>query len=73
MQFLDFEISIVGKISDQEIQDLINRHEICSLAKEKLVKGQILWEEYLDLIETAGIDIDQFLNEANDDAILMGF
>lgn len=71
-KILQTEIIVIQGISPEEIDDLIKKHEACHDAKISLIKGNISWDDYIDLIGLAGIDIDEFLDEANNDAILMG-
>lgn len=71
-KIFETEIIVLQGISPEEIDDLIKKHEACHDAKISLMKGNISWDDYIDLIGLAGIDIDEFLDEANNDAILMG-
>lgn len=71
-QIIETEIIIIQGISPEEIDDLIKKHEACHDAKISLMKGNISWDDYIDILALAEIDIDEFLDEANNDAILMG-
>lgn len=71
-KILQTEIIVVQGISPEEIDDLIKKHQACHDAKISLMKGNISWDDYIDFLILAGIDIDEFLDEANNDAILMG-
>lgn len=71
-EIIETEILVVQGITPEEIDDLIKKHEACHDAKISLMKGNISWDEYIDFLILAGIDIDEFLDEANNDAILIG-
>lgn len=71
-QIIETEIIIIQGISPEEIDDLIKKHEACHDAKISLMKGNISWDDYIDILALAEIDIDEFLDSANNDAILMG-
>ncbi|MFM6916221.1 MAG: hypothetical protein ACKPKT_01370 [Dolichospermum sp.] len=71
-KILQTEILVVSGISSNEINDLIKKYENCNNALDSLIKGIMSLDDYIDFLLMAGIDIDGFLDEANDDAILMG-
>lgn len=71
-KIFETEILVVQGISPEEINDLINKHQMLHDAKISLIKGNISINDYIDFLALAGIDIDEFLDEANNDAILMG-
>ena len=66
-------IITVPNMSDDEINDLIKREEVVSLAKEKFTKGEITFQDFLDCLEVAEVNIDEFLGIANSNAHAMGF
>ncbi|MFM6723672.1 MAG: hypothetical protein ACKPJF_04320 [Dolichospermum sp.] len=66
------EILVVSGISLNEIDHLLKKYEDCNNALDSLIKGIMSLDDYIDFLLMAGIDIDGFLDEANDDAILMG-
>ena len=67
------EILLVGNLSSDEISDLIKREEITSLANSRFASGEISFQDYLDCLEVAQVDIDDFLITANDNSQLLGF
>lgn len=67
------EIFVAHFLTDDEIQDLIAREEITSLATEKFIKGVISFSDFLDYLEVAGVSIDNFLVTADENAMALGF
>lgn len=65
-------IPITG-ISPEEINDLIKRHDICMEAKNQFLAQKISWQDYLDLIECAGVNMQEYLSTADDNALTLGF
>jgi len=72
-QFLDTHIIVADNLSPDECEDLIKRLDICQEAKRQFMSLQISWQDYLDLIECAGVDMSDFLQTADDNALIMGF
>ncbi|MBO1055959.1 MAG: hypothetical protein HEQ27_05285 [Dolichospermum sp. JUN01] len=72
-QCIDTHIITVDNLSSDECEDLIKRLDICQEAKRQFMSLQISWQDYLDLIECAGVDISQFLHNADNNALIMGF
>lgn len=71
-KILETEIIVIQGISPEEIDDLIKKHQMLHDAKISLIKGEISINDYIDFLALAEVDIDEFLDEANNDAILMG-
>lgn len=67
------EILLVPTASEDEISDLIKREEICYLARTKLVNNQISFQDYLDCLEVAGVNIDEYLPIVNTNCQVAGF
>jgi hypothetical protein len=67
------EIVIVPQVSASEISDLIKREEITSLANLRLAKGEISFQDYLDCLEIAAVDIDEYLQITDTNCLLAGF
>ncbi len=57
--------------SNDEIDNLIAREAVASLALDKFLKGLISWNDYLDILETCEIDIDNYLQVANQNCELI--
>jgi len=72
-EVMGIEIIPVSNISPDEINDLIKRHDICMEAKRQLLSLQISWQDYLDLIECAGVNIQEYLNISDNNALILGF
>jgi hypothetical protein len=70
---IDTKILVTTDLSPEECDDLINRLDICQEAKKLLMSLEISWEDYLDLIESAGVNMSDFLQTADDNAFAMGF
>jgi len=70
---IETEIFITTDLSSDECDDLIKRLDICQEAKRLFMSLEISWEDYLDLIESAGVDMSDFLQTADDNALIMGF
>ncbi len=71
-QLLQLEINPCG-CSQEEIEDLIKREELASLARERFLAGQITFDEFLNFLEIAQINIDDFLIVQDTNAMQMGF
>jgi hypothetical protein len=67
------EILIVPHTSEEEISDLIKREEISYLAHMRLAQGEISFQDYLDCLEVAGVNIDEYLQTINTNCQLAGF
>ncbi len=67
------EILIVPHTSDEEISNLIKREEITYLANQKFAIGEISFQDYLDCLEVAGVNIDEYLPIVNTNCQLAGF
>lgn len=70
---LETQILVTTDLSPDECDDLIKRLDICQEAKKLLMSLEISWEDYLDLIESAGVNMSDFLQTADDNAFAMGF
>ncbi|MBD2360052.1 hypothetical protein H6G36_02360 [Anabaena minutissima FACHB-250] len=67
------EILIVPQTSEEEISDLIKREEISYLANLRLAKGEISFQDYLDCLELAGVNIDEYLPIVDTNCRLAGY
>jgi hypothetical protein len=72
-QCIDTHIITSEHLSLDECEDLIKSLDICQEAKRQFMALKISWQDYLDLIECAGVDISAFLHNADDNALIMGF
>lgn len=46
---------------NQEVTHLIKQLEVAELATDKFIKGEINFDDFLELMELAGVDIDEYL------------
>ncbi len=51
------------KLSNDEINYLIEREQVASLALQRLLALEITWSDYLDLLEACNVDIDDYLDD----------
>lgn len=51
------------KLSMDEINYLIKREEVASLALQRLLALEISWSDYLDLLEACNVDVDEYLDD----------
>ncbi|MTJ56021.1 hypothetical protein FJR38_26910 [Anabaena sp. UHCC 0253] len=70
---LGIHIITTSNLSDDEISDLIRREELANLAKDSFLKSKISFQDFLDCLELAQVNIDDFLICANDNAHAVGF
>lgn len=60
-QITSLEILVTEDLTPQEIDHLIDQLEVTRLANEKFCKGEISFADYLDCLEVAEVDIDDYL------------
>ena len=63
--YLTPEIIIVKGTCQEEIQDLVFREEIAALALKRFLSEEISWQDYLDCLEVAGMNVDQYLGNVD--------
>lgn len=59
-EFLDLEISL-GRLDAGEADYLIQKLSVANLALSHFMAGKISFADYLDILETCGIGIDNYL------------
>lgn len=63
---------VVGTHSNSdEFLDAAMRFETTALALNQFIAGRINFSDYVDILETCGVDIDQFLIAATDNLALV--
>lgn len=67
------EIILVPQTSQEEISDLIKREELASLALTRFLSQEISWQDYLDCLEVAKIDVDSYLLNVTESFQYVGF
>lgn len=60
-QITGTEILLSENLTPEETAHLIDRLEVTRLANEKFCKGEISFADYLDCLEVAEVDIDDYL------------
>jgi hypothetical protein len=65
-QILELEIQIASPMKSEESQYLIKQLETAELAKDKFLKNQISFQDYIDILEVCNIDIDDYLINLED-------
>jgi hypothetical protein len=65
-QILELEIKIASPMDTSQCQYLIKQLETAELAKDKFLKNQISFQDYIDILEVCNIDIDDYLINLED-------
>lgn len=71
-ELLSVEILLVPHTSSDEINNLIKREEITSLANSRFTKGEISFQDYIDCLEVAGVWIDDYLLTVENNLTIAG-
>ena len=66
---LGIELNLHPHLHVEEINDMVEREEAVSLGLRALDRGQITIEDYFDIVELAGIDMDEYINTVGDNLI----
>ncbi|AFZ24775.1 hypothetical protein Cylst_2569 [Cylindrospermum stagnale PCC 7417] len=69
---LRIEIPLFGEMSDDEIQLRIDQEEIAYLARQAFCKGAISFQEYLDVLETVDVEMDNYVTALENDLVIIG-
>jgi hypothetical protein len=67
------EIIIVEKLGKEEADDLVAKKEVADLATSRFISGQLSFSDFLECMEIAGVNIDEYLICANSNAKIIGF
>ncbi|MGB3757277.1 MAG: hypothetical protein WBA07_13035 [Rivularia sp. (in: cyanobacteria)] len=59
------------KMSQDEINYLVRQEEVSNLALDRFLSGQISWSDYLDVLEVCNVDVDDYLQTADDNFALI--
>lgn len=68
---LETEISLPHSICIDEASYLSQQHETAQLALDAFIKGKIDFEDYADILELCGIDMDEYLLGVEENLILI--
>lgn len=52
--------------------DAIARYMATVTARDRFLRGEISFEDYLDILEWAGVEIDNFLDVLEDNLLVVG-
>ncbi len=69
---LGLSIITTEKMSESESSKLIEKLECAELAKTRFIKGEISFEDYLDILELCEVDIDNYLITVEDNLAVDG-
>lgn len=58
---LETEIYLPHSVCIDEANYLVEQHETALLALDAFIKGQIDFEDYADILELCGMDMDEYL------------
>jgi hypothetical protein len=58
------------KMSQDEMNYLVKREEVSSLALDRFLNNQISWSDYLDVLEICDVDMDDYLQTMDDNFAL---
>lgn len=58
-----------GKISQEEIKNLVKREEVASLALKRFLAAQISFRDYLEILELCKVDIDDYLETVENNCV----
>ncbi|WP_017314923.1 hypothetical protein [Mastigocladopsis repens] len=73
-RFLESEI-FIAKSDNLTLSDcarLIQKQEVANLALEKFILGQISFQDYIDILETCEMNIDDYLITVEQNLITCG-
>jgi hypothetical protein len=60
-------------LTDEEIEHLVKCEELAYLANQRLLQGVLSWSDYLECLEIANVNIDDYLVICDDNAKELGF
>lgn len=59
-EILEPQISLFQPICREEADDLCKQLEVAQLATDRFIKGEVSYSDFLELMELAGVDIDNY-------------
>jgi hypothetical protein len=67
------EIVVAHRLTKDEADDLVAKEEVASLATKQFIAGEISLSDFLECMELAGVEVDNFLVVADQNAQVLGF
>lgn len=58
-------------LSQDEINHLILKEEVANLGLKRFLKGQISFNDYLDVLEVCNVDVDDYLQTVDENCALV--
>jgi hypothetical protein len=71
-QILTTEIYLPYQICEEEAYSLAERFEACQLAREQFMAGTLDFEAYLEILDMADIDVDEYLGIVEENLLEFG-
>lgn len=59
--------------SDEDFNQLINNYHQASLASEMLIKGLISLEDFEDILDASGIDVEEYSEQVEQNVIALAY
>jgi hypothetical protein len=66
---LGIELNLHPHLHIEEINDMVEREEAVSLGLQALERGRISVDDFFDIVELAGLDMDEYINTVGDNLI----
>lgn len=60
-----------GYMSPSDMANLLLKEEVANLALRRFLAFEITFQDYLDVLEVCGVDMDEFLQTADDNCSLI--
>ena len=71
LELISLDIPIVPGMSKEEINLRIEQEQACSLATKDFIKGEISFDDLLDIFEFCEVDIDNYLDITTNNLIVV--
>jgi hypothetical protein len=66
---LGIELNLHPHLHVEEINDMVEREEAVSLGLQALERGRISVDDFFDIVELAGLDMDEYIDTVGDNLI----
>ena len=57
------EIILTGKMTESQLSSVLRRYMLVEEAIELFLKGEITWQDYLDVIEFVDLSVERYIKE----------
>ncbi len=57
------EIILTGKMTESQLSSVLRRYMLVEEAIELFLKGEITWQDYLDVIEFVDLSVEKYIKE----------